>query len=134
MANLGERQLRAADRPSPVAFARAVALAAVVALSGLASGCDRTPASVREAESAVKALLNDPDSVRFSAMRYNPKDGSVCGMYTAKNSFGGYVASRLFAYNGPGKLYAQRDRDQTMSEQVLMLRVCQSPDLVVVER
>ena len=41
--------------------------------------------------------LVDPESAQFSELRLT-RDGSVCGLINAKNSFGGYVGFKPFYY------------------------------------
>lgn len=50
-------------------------------------------------ESLVKDRLIDPDSARFSEIRYSKKGDGVCGYYNARNRLGGYGGKRLFMCN-----------------------------------
>jgi hypothetical protein len=59
----------------------------------------------RAAEDAVKQLLNDPDSAKFTKVVVNP-DGNVCGMVNAKNRMGGYVGETPFFYRAKVQLAA----------------------------
>jgi hypothetical protein len=61
--------------------------------SGLLAGC-----SNQEAQEAVKKLLNDPESARFSEVKAGKQQGDVCGMVNAKNRMGGYVGDTPFFY------------------------------------
>ena len=59
-----------------------------------------TPASQDysvQAETAVKALLKDPNSAMFADER--TRNVVVCGSVNSKNSFGGYVGKTAFMYN-----------------------------------
>lgn len=49
------------------------------------------------AKNAVKSILKDPDSAKFYNIKAN-KDGDICGLYNAKNSYGGYGESEYFMY------------------------------------
>jgi hypothetical protein len=51
---------------------------------------------ILKARLALKASLKDPESVQF--MGEYGKPGAVCGMFNAKNSFGGYVGATPYAY------------------------------------
>lgn len=55
-----------------------------------------------EAQDAVKRLLNDPESARFTDLTTGP-DGNVCGMVNAKNRMGGYVGATPFFYQTKAK-------------------------------
>lgn len=51
-----------------------------------------------EAEGAIKQLLNDPDSAKFSDVQPGALKGSFCGRVNAKNRMGGYVGNTPFFY------------------------------------
>jgi hypothetical protein len=51
-----------------------------------------------EAETAVKRLLNDPDSAKFTDVKAGADKGSYCGLVNAKNRMGGYVGATPFFY------------------------------------
>jgi len=57
-----------------------------------------TSCSRWEAKSAVKKLLNDPDSAQFSGLMDGTGKGNVCGFVNAKNRMGGYVGATPFFY------------------------------------
>lgn len=59
-----------------------------------------------EAQKAIKGLLNDPDSAKFSAMADGSSKGDVCGMVNAKNRMGGYVGDTPFFYEALTKTAA----------------------------
>ncbi len=59
------------------------------------SACDN--GAVSDAKKALKSRLKDPESATFSEVKSN-EDGTVCGKYNAKNSFGGYVGEKIFSY------------------------------------
>lgn len=54
-----------------------------------------------QAKKGVTAVLKDPDSARFDSLRRRTTSNLdlVCGKVNAKNSFGGYTGSKLFAFN-----------------------------------
>lgn len=52
-----------------------------------------------EAKDALKSLLNDPDSVKFGALKPGKDQGDVCGYFNAKNRMGGYVGETAFLYD-----------------------------------
>lgn len=52
-----------------------------------------------EAKDALKSLLNDPDSAKFSRLSDGKDKGDVCGYFNAKNRMGGYVGETAFIYN-----------------------------------
>lgn len=52
----------------------------------------------QKAKTAVKALLNDPDSAQFTEVQSGKNPGDVCGMVNAKNRMGGYVGATPFLY------------------------------------
>lgn len=63
-----------------------------------------TPAEMREAQDAVRAVLRDPDSARFrSIIALNGSNGrrSICGLVNSRNGFGGYVGDTAFHWH-PG--------------------------------
>ena len=53
-------------------------------------------ALIAEAEVAVKVLMKDPGSAQFQIDL--AENGTVCGSFNAKNSFGGYVGFQRFMY------------------------------------
>src|SRR5262249_20695127 len=56
-----------------------------------------TAGDIPKARLALKRTLKDPDSVKFEGEVLRP--GAVCGLFNAKNSFGGYVGSTLYGYS-----------------------------------
>lgn len=87
----------------------AVTLAVALASCGL-SASDRLQS---EAEDAVRRLLRDPESARFSEVRAFPDRNVVCGKVNARNGFGGYVGDELFAYRpGEGAVIISGDADR----------------------
>src|SRR4051812_36543000 len=56
-----------------------------------------TKADIPKARAAVRALLKDPESARFSTEILKP--GTVCGLVNAKNSYGGYGGDVLYLYS-----------------------------------
>jgi len=58
----------------------------------------RKPLSVAEAQTLVRRAMRDPESVRFRSVRSNASTGAVCGIYNAKNGFGGYAGETPFIY------------------------------------
>lgn len=50
------------------------------------------------AKDAVKGLLNDPESARFSQLNSGKEKGDVCGLVNAKNRMGGYVGDTPFFF------------------------------------
>ena len=78
-----------------------ILLSAVLAC--MVAGCDYLPTEENEAKNAVKAVLFDPDSAKFSGIRKGRRAGVWCGLVNAKNKMGGYVGNKGFAYRGaPG--------------------------------
>lgn len=62
----------------------------------LAGACAPDPNKERiaKAEDAIRAMLKDPESAKFSDVRANAS--MVCGKVNAKNSYGGYPGSKRF--------------------------------------
>jgi hypothetical protein len=54
-------------------------------------------------EKAVKQLLNDPESARFSEVTQGVSAGDVCGYVNAKNKMGGYAGKTPFYYRVGGE-------------------------------
>jgi hypothetical protein len=54
-------------------------------------------------EKAVKQLLNDPESARFSEVTQGVLVGDVCGYVNAKNMMGGYAGKTPFYYRASGE-------------------------------
>ncbi len=54
-------------------------------------------AALVAAKAAVKEILKDPESVKFKDIRSNSV-GDICGVYNAKNSYGGYGEPEYFMY------------------------------------
>jgi hypothetical protein len=57
------------------------------------AGCSDGPA-----KDAVKTLLNDPESARFTYLKTGTAPGDTCGYVNAKNRMGGYVGDTPFFY------------------------------------
>ena len=54
--------------------------------------------SDQAAKEAVKRVLTDPESARFSEVRPGKAKGNVCGLVNAKNRMGGYVGNTPFLF------------------------------------
>ncbi len=77
-----------------------IATALVAAISTAAAATPTT-----DAQAIIKANVLDPGSVQFRGLK--TVKGNVCGEYNAKNSFGGYVGFKFFAYKpAVGRVYA----------------------------
>lgn len=84
------------------------------------------PKQIAAVKSGVLAVLKDPESARFSAIRgaRARKDGAImtCGLVNAKNSYGGYSGNSLFVgVFQPGGQYE-------------VLRLATDPDLIAETR
>ena len=90
-------------------------LTALVLAAGIA-GCDYLPTEENKAKNAVKSILNDPDSARFSGIRKGNGTGDFCGLVNAKNRLGGYVGNIRFAYSHEVAFFAPEDGAPTESE------------------
>lgn len=44
----------------------------------------------------ISEAFKDPDSAKFSNVRVDDKEGAVCGLVNAKNSYGGYTGAYPF--------------------------------------
>lgn len=53
---------------------------------------------IAKAEKAVRAQLKDPYSAIFEGATTYQNSAAVCGLFNAKNSYGGYVGDTLFLY------------------------------------
>jgi hypothetical protein len=79
---------------------------AIAALSALAPALAAAQHGYSKAEIALMAKarvavlheLRDPDSARFGATSVYNSGATVCGEITAKNGYGGYAQTNLFAY------------------------------------
>lgn len=65
----------------------------VIAAAAVLLGCGD-----QVAKNAVKRLLNDPDSAKFSNIQPGKATGDYCGFVNAKNRMGGYVGDTPFFY------------------------------------
>jgi hypothetical protein len=87
-----------------------------------------TPEQDQAAKTAVIALLKDPESARFSGVAGvgDPAGTySVCGSVNAKNSYGGYVGSVLFAVDkGRAMLWDKRNKGAAAIDNELILMFC----------
>lgn len=66
-----------------------------IALLPALAGAGET--QIAAAKAAVERTLIDPESVRYRDLHEAPGKG-VCGQYNAKNSYGGYVGFKGFAW------------------------------------
>lgn len=86
---------------------KAVAIVGILIATSAGAADSPSVAKARKAvEEAVKASLNDPDSVKFDSMTlYRQEDGSVvgCGQLRAKNAYGGYVRNN-YVVTGKGSM------------------------------
>ncbi len=58
----------------------------------------KKPLSVADAQTYIRRAMRDPESVRFRNVRAFGSTGAVCGLYNAKNGYGGYVGETPFVY------------------------------------
>lgn len=65
----------------------------MTAISMILAGC-----GYGDAKTAVKSLLNDPESAQFSEVVEGSYSGDVCGKVNARNRMGGYVGATPFFY------------------------------------
>lgn len=71
-------------------------LCSIVSTSSFAS-------EIGTAQSVIKNLMKDPDSTNFKSVREITNaqgERFVCGEVNSKNSYGGYVGFKMFAYQG----------------------------------
>lgn len=94
-----------AKRARIVGWAMRVAVAVpVILLLGLVAQCEFHPEAAKQsveddtaifqAQAQIRALLRDPASAEFSAVRR--RGGAVCGMVNSRNGFGGMTGPRRF--------------------------------------
>src|SRR4051812_46643190 len=76
--------------------------ATFLACAFLVAGCGDEGA----AKDAVKRMLNDPDSAKFSDLRPGTTKGDTCGFVNAKNRMGGYVRAAPFFYQNTNQSVA----------------------------
>ncbi|ECK7391419.1 hypothetical protein FRN05_17405 [Salmonella enterica subsp. enterica] len=74
--------------------------------------------SISTAQVAVKGLLKDPSSAKFSGDRL-ARSGAVCGYVDAKNSFGVYTGKERYVYSGGAYL-----DDKTSDFSIIWQRSC----------
>lgn len=71
--------------------------AALLAANQFYPGLFKPGASkIKAATEAVRFVLKDPDSARFSSVYMGPDDKYACGDVNAKNEMGGYVGATMF--------------------------------------
>jgi hypothetical protein len=58
---------------------------------------------IRQAKTAVEAVLRDARSARFEGMSFKAGEGCVYGSVNGKNTFGGYTGRRSFIYDVDSK-------------------------------
>lgn len=68
-------------------------IATVFLAAFLLAGC-----AEQEAKTALKGILTDPGSAKFSGLKKGTADGNVCGFFNAKNRMGGYAGNTPFFY------------------------------------
>lgn len=59
---------------------------------------------IYKAQNLVKKSLIDPESARFSEVKYVRETGAVCGLVNGKNKMGGYVGEKPFFVTKEGKV------------------------------
>lgn len=85
---------------------------------------------VSAAQSAIKNQMKDPDSTNFKSVREitNSQGGRfVCGEVNSKNSYGGYVGFKTFAYQG-GRTVIDGSFSTPDDYEFLALSGCAGPD------
>lgn len=87
-------------RIAPLTFLIAFAVGGCGALDPSAGTevTEKQAAFQQTVEGAVRAILRDPDSAKFSEVKAYPDAGVACGKVNAKNAFGGFVGDENFAY------------------------------------
>lgn len=70
-------------------------------------------------ENLVKDRLVDPDSAKFSEIKYSKKGDMICGRYNARNRMGGYVGANLFMCDYKRKSIKSFDKDVVGKEYLL---------------
>ena len=83
-----------------------------ILLIAAASACSQQPRTFRDAEAAVRSVLRDPESARFSDAQQCGKADGVVGQVNAKNGFGGYAGSASYVYFGGQAAVEGSDSDQ----------------------
>lgn len=78
--------------------------AILIGFAILISGCNAESSQKSEfhvrAESIIRKLAKDPESVQFEETFWVKSPLIICGSFNAKNSFGGYTGSTRYVYNG----------------------------------
>lgn len=64
----------------------------------IGSGRVATPKEAAPAKEAVSNQLKDPAAAQFRNLTYHDKTHAVCGEVNGKNSYGGYIGFRPFAF------------------------------------
>jgi hypothetical protein len=92
------------------------------------SGTDA--ASEREAQDAIRNVMNDPGSAQFRSMKVNEANGSalVCGEANGKNALGGYAGFTRFIYRKGGRPLFDPKSERTVGEQDAAAEMCRSLD------
>ena len=83
------------------------------------------------AQSAIKNQMKDPDSTNFKSVREitNSQGGRfVCGEVNSKNSYGGYVGFKIFAYQR-GRTVIDGSFSTPDDYEFLVLSGCAGPDV-----
>jgi hypothetical protein len=91
--------------------------AIVIALLVLAavSVAEAAPKDVERAREAVRRVLKDPESARFTG-EYISSSGAICGRVNAKNSYGGYIGPKSYVFTKAGQLAIVQDVGDTSPE------------------
>lgn len=78
--------------------------------------------AISQAKAAVLRQLKDPYSARFLSVQVLGMDGlsMVCGYVNAKNSYGGYVGARQFAYDTATDFAMLQETD----DQIDLIHLC----------
>lgn len=82
----------------------------------LLMGCDSS--NIKQAKDMVRAMAKDPDSVEFRHIHETP-DGSICGEWNGKNSYGALAGFTRFGYKS-GVVYL--DKGETITAETLQQR------------
>ncbi|EPG4500477.1 TPA: hypothetical protein R4Y11_001813 [Citrobacter freundii] len=99
-------------------------LCSMVSISSFAS-------EIGSAQSAIKNQMKDPDSTNFKSVREitNSQGGRfVCGEVNSKNSYGGYVGFKTFAYQR-GRAVIDGSFSTPDDYEFLALSGCAGPDV-----
>lgn len=99
------------------------ALSSAISLHGCTAEPSKEDILKSAAERAIRSVLRDSDSAKFSGWKIYPEANVACGKVNARNGFGGYSGTQDFAYRNGNVFLRDEDTQAWASASMACIRV-----------